>query len=156
AATGSRGVGASSPAARPGPSQPPLVDPSSPAAAVPSTNAAAGSNTSPSSAAQGDGPAQRDDRAQAAAVAAAGALGTGLLAPPLASRLPRARRRQQQHRRPQRRLPHPQAGSTETALLAAARPLDVERLDTALRALAADLVDRPAGQLPDPLAAHVT
>lgn len=86
----------------------------------------------------------------------AGLVGAGLLAALTVGGLRRARRRQQQHRRPQRRLPNPRNGATESALLAAQQPLDVDRLDTALRVLAGQLADHPQDRLPDVIAATVT
>lgn len=64
------------------------------------------------------------------------------------------RRRQRQHRRPGRRLPHPRAGTTERALRAAEQPADVDRLDLALRSLAAALAEREQ-PLPDIAAAWI-
>ncbi|WP_328849819.1 LysM peptidoglycan-binding domain-containing protein [Micromonospora zamorensis] len=74
--------------------------------------------------------------------------GAGLLSALLLATLLRRRRRQRQHRRPGRRLPHPQGGATERALRVAEQPADVDRLDLALRSLAAALAEREQ-PLPD-------
>ncbi len=73
----------------------------------------------------------------------------GLLAALLLIRLEWRRRRQRQHRRPGRRIPQTADPVIEQRARAAAQPTDVDRLDHALRALAASLGDRDAGDLPD-------
>lgn len=100
-------------------------------------------------------PSESSSHDAAELAALGGIIGTGLLAALTLAGLRRARRRQQQHRRPQRRLPHPRGGATEAALLAAQQPLDVDRLDAALRTLGADLGDRAEDHLPDIVAATV-
>ncbi|MDT5024859.1 MAG: hypothetical protein QOE61_1285 [Micromonosporaceae bacterium] len=70
--------------------------------------------------------------------------GAGLLASLVLLALQAERRRQTQHRRPGQRLPNPRGGSTERELRIAEAPADVERLDLALRHLAAGLADHPA------------
>ena len=69
--------------------------------------------------------------------------GAGLLASLVLLALQAERRRQTQHRRPGQRLPNPRHGHTERELRVAEAPADVERLDLALRHLAAALVDHP-------------
>jgi nucleoid-associated protein YgaU len=64
------------------------------------------------------------------------------------------RRRQRQHHTPGRRPVTPREGRVETELRVAQRPLDVERLDAALRSLASSLAQR-SGDLPDPAAVVV-
>ncbi|WP_406071204.1 LysM peptidoglycan-binding domain-containing protein [Micromonospora sp. NBC_01638] len=80
--------------------------------------------------------------------------GAGLLSALLLTTVLRRRRRQRQHRRPGRRLPHPQGGATERALRVAEQPADVDRLDLALRSLAAALAEREQ-PLPDITAAWI-
>jgi LysM repeat protein len=132
----------------------------SPVSAAPS--APASTSAAPSSApTQSASPAQSVNRHQAANDDAnasassnetaiyAGLAGAGLLSALILGAALRRRRRQQQHRRPQRRLPHPRGGATETALRIAEQPADVDRLDTALRALAVGLAQHDQNQLPD-------
>jgi hypothetical protein len=76
-------------------------------------------------------------------------VGAGLLATLLLTTLRRRRQRQAQHRPVGRRLPEPAAPRVETQLQVVAEPAAVDRLDHALRALAAGLADRPADQMPD-------
>ncbi|MET9300678.1 LysM peptidoglycan-binding domain-containing protein [Micromonospora aurantiaca] len=80
--------------------------------------------------------------------------GAGLLSALLLTAVLRRRRRQRQHRRPGRRLPHPRGGATERALRVAEQPADVDRLDLALRSLAAALAEREQ-PLPDIAAAWI-
>ncbi|MEU8220114.1 LysM peptidoglycan-binding domain-containing protein [Micromonospora taraxaci] len=80
--------------------------------------------------------------------------GAGLLSALLIASVVRRRRRQRQHRRPGRRLPHPRGGATERALRVAEQPADVDRLDLALRSLAAALAEREQA-LPDIAAAWI-
>ncbi|WP_444951016.1 LysM peptidoglycan-binding domain-containing protein [Micromonospora ureilytica] len=68
--------------------------------------------------------------------------GAGLLSALLLATVVRRRHRQRQHRRSGRRLPHPRGGATERALRVAEQPADVDRLDLALRSLAAALAER--------------
>ncbi|XVU24215.1 LysM peptidoglycan-binding domain-containing protein [Actinoplanes sp. CA-054009] len=81
--------------------------------------------------------------------------GAGLLSALVLGAVLKRRRGQQQHRRPQRRLPHPRGGATETALRVAEQPADVDRLDTALRALAVDLAHHDQPELPDIIGAWI-
>ncbi len=76
-------------------------------------------------------------------------VGAGLLATVLLTTLRRRRHRQAQHRPVGRRLPEPAAPRVETQLQVVAEPAAVDRLDHALRALAAALADRTADQMPD-------
>ncbi|MEU8314997.1 LysM peptidoglycan-binding domain-containing protein [Micromonospora sp. NPDC049033] len=80
--------------------------------------------------------------------------GAGLLSALLLTAVLRRRSRQRQHRRPGRRLPHPRGGATERALRMAEQPADVDRLDLALRSLAAALAEREQ-PLPDIAAAWI-
>ncbi|MEV1073864.1 LysM peptidoglycan-binding domain-containing protein [Micromonospora parva] len=80
--------------------------------------------------------------------------GAGLLSALLLATVLRHRRHQRQHRRPGRRLPHPQGGATERVLRVAEQPADVDRLDLALRSLAAALAEREQ-PLPDITAAWI-
>ncbi|WBC08891.1 LysM peptidoglycan-binding domain-containing protein [Micromonospora sp. WMMA1947] len=80
--------------------------------------------------------------------------GAGLLSALLLTAVLRRRSRQRQHRRPGRRLPHPRGGATERALRVAEQPADVDRLDLALRSLAAALAEREQ-PLPDIAAAWI-
>lgn len=79
----------------------------------------------------------------------------GVLAALTLLALRRRRARQQQHRRPRRRIARPVDGSAEAKLHVAAVSTDWNRLDAALRALAAGLADRPDEQWPDVVAAWV-
>ncbi|MFF0659151.1 LysM peptidoglycan-binding domain-containing protein [Micromonospora tulbaghiae] len=78
----------------------------------------------------------------------------GLLSALLLAAVMRQRRRQRQHRQPGHRLPHPRGGATERALRVAEQPADVDRLDLALRSLAAALAEREE-PLPDIAAAWI-
>ncbi|MEV4210173.1 LysM peptidoglycan-binding domain-containing protein [Micromonospora sp. NPDC049662] len=80
--------------------------------------------------------------------------GAGLLSALLLAAVLRRRHRQRQHRQPGRRLPQPRGGATERALRVAEQPADVERLDLALRSLAAALAERER-PLPDIAAAWI-
>ena len=73
----------------------------------------------------------------------------GLLATLLLATLRRRRHRQAQHRPVGHRQPQPAVPRVETQLQVVAEPAAVDRLDHALRALAAGLADRPADQMPD-------
>ncbi|RZU46633.1 LysM domain-containing protein [Krasilnikovia cinnamomea] len=79
----------------------------------------------------------------------------GVLAALTLLALRRRRARQQQHRRPRRRIARPVDGSAEAKLHVAAVSTDWNRLDAALRTLAAGLADRPDEQWPDVVAAWV-
>jgi hypothetical protein len=76
-------------------------------------------------------------------------VGAGLLATLLLTTLRRRRHRQQHHRPVGRRLPQPASPHVETQMRVVAEPLAVDRLDHALRGLAAALANRTADQLPD-------
>ncbi|MEU3455351.1 LysM peptidoglycan-binding domain-containing protein [Micromonospora sp. NPDC006766] len=80
--------------------------------------------------------------------------GAGLLSALLLAAVVRRRTRQRQHRRSGRRIPHPRSGATERALRVAEQPADVDRLDLALRSLAAALAEREQ-PLPDIAAAWI-
>lgn len=80
--------------------------------------------------------------------------GAGLLSALLLATVLRRRRRQRQHRRPGRRLPHPRRGATERILRVVEQPADVDRLDLALRSLAAALAEREQ-PVPDIIAASI-
>ncbi|MBP1782742.1 hypothetical protein J3R08_002592 [Micromonospora sp. HB375] len=80
--------------------------------------------------------------------------GAGLLSALLLAAVFRRRRSQRQHRRPGRRLPHPRGGATERILRVAEQPADVDRLDLALRSLAAALAEREQ-PVPDIAAAWI-
>ncbi|MGI5213858.1 peptidoglycan-binding protein [Plantactinospora sp. CA-290183] len=97
-----------------------------------------------------------DDGDLDAALPITAALATaGLLAALLLLRLAQRRRRQRQHRRPGRRIPTPNP-SIERRVRAAAQPVDVNRLDHALRALAAGLRDHDPDDVPDLAAAWLS
>ena len=83
------------------------------------------------------------------------ALGTASLLAALAFFAVQTRRRRaRQHHRPGLRVAMPLAGTVERDIRTAQRPLDVSRLDAALRNLATGLIGRP-GPLPDPVGALV-
>ncbi|MEU4472438.1 LysM peptidoglycan-binding domain-containing protein [Micromonospora sp. NPDC023888] len=118
---------------------------------VPSTPA--GVTADPS--APNDQPASSTDDSDLDEAIVLGSLaGAGLLCALLLATVLRRRRRQRQHRRPGRRLPHPLGGATERALRVAEQPADVDRLDLALRSLAAALAEREQ-PLPDIAAAWI-
>ncbi|MDG4784952.1 LysM peptidoglycan-binding domain-containing protein [Micromonospora sp. WMMD1102] len=108
-------------------------------------------------AAEADEPsADADDSEFDAALPITAALATaGLLAALLLFRLTQRRRRQRQHRRPGRRIPTPHP-TIEQRVRAAAQPVDVNRLDQALRALANGLRDHDPAELPDLAAAWLS
>ncbi|WP_327009757.1 LysM peptidoglycan-binding domain-containing protein [Dactylosporangium sp. NBC_01737] len=76
-------------------------------------------------------------------------IGAALLATLTLRALGRRRHRQQQHRPVGRRLPEPASPTTETHMRVVAEPAAVDRLDHALRALAAQLANRTTDQMPD-------
>jgi hypothetical protein len=78
----------------------------------------------------------------------------GLLAALVLAAVGVHRQRARQHHKPGRRPVTPNEGRVETELRVAQRPLDVERLDTALRSLASSLAERE-GLVPDPAAVVV-
>jgi len=154
--------GASTPAsppasATPGSTASPTTAPSS-AAPSASTTAAPSTAATPAPAAADRTPSpggtHRADSSDDSVVYG-GLAGASLLAALLLGAVLRRRRRQRQHRRPQRRLPHPRGGATETALRIVEQPADVDRLDTALRALAAGLAEHEQADLPDILGAWI-
>jgi hypothetical protein len=79
--------------------------------------------------------------------------GIGMLAMLTLVALRHRRARQQQHRRQGRRIPQPASGKAEATLRAAAADTNADRLDAALRVLAAGLADWPDEQWPDVVAA---
>ncbi|MFK3984460.1 peptidoglycan-binding protein [Micromonospora sp. NPDC050397] len=111
----------------------------------------------PTSAAEKNEPdSNADDADLDTALPITAALATaGLLAALLLFRLTRRRRRQRQHRRPGRRIPTP-SPAVERRVRVAAQPVDVNRLDHALRALAAGLRDYNTVDLPDLAAAWLS
>ena len=126
--------------------------PSSAAAPTPSTAptpAVPGAATHADRSVAGDAP-EASSRVTTTALA-----GAGLLAALLISGLVARRRRQQPHRRADRRLPHPAGGATERVLQVASQPADVERLEAAMRTLAAGLAGRDHDRLPDVLGAWI-
>jgi nucleoid-associated protein YgaU len=94
-------------------------------------------------------PAEDDSMLDQALLIGVPLFGAGLLAALLLTTLRRNRRRQEQHRPVGRRLPAPVKPKVETQLRVVAQPVAVERLDHALRVLAAGLADRPAEHMPD-------
>ncbi|GGM51691.1 peptidoglycan-binding protein [Dactylosporangium sucinum] len=76
----------------------------------------------------------------------------GLLAALVMFRITRRRQRQRQHRRPGRRIPQPSEPAVERRVRSAAQPVDVNRLDHALRTLAVGLRQRGQTKTPDPAA----
>ncbi len=80
----------------------------------------------------------------------------GMLAALLLFRLIQRRRRQRRYRRPGRRIPQTPNPGIERQVRAAAQPVDVNRLDHALRAMAAGLRDRDPAGLPDIAAAWLS
>ncbi|MBX7268922.1 LysM peptidoglycan-binding domain-containing protein [Micromonospora sp. Llam7] len=131
----------------------PTPEASAPATPTPHETAA----PAPTSAAAEDQPgANADDSDIDAALPITAALATaGLLAALLLFRLTQRRRRQRQHRRPGRRIPTPNP-TIERRVRAAAQPVDVNRLDHALRALAVGLRDHNPADLPDLAAAWLS
>ncbi|MFG1761063.1 LysM peptidoglycan-binding domain-containing protein [Micromonospora echinofusca] len=101
-----------------------------------------------------DQPAEDSDSDVDEAIVLGSLAGAGLLSALLLTAVIRRRSRQRQHRRPGRRLPHPRGGATERALRVAEQPADVDRLDLALRSLAAALAEREQ-PLPDIAAAWI-
>lgn len=148
------------PAAPPGvPSAPPTASASPSATAGPSASGTPPNSAGPAPGAQPTAPTataptatapSEDDGSDSGDRVVIGALtGAGLLSALLLAAVFRRRRRQRQHRRHGRRLPHPRGGATERALRVAEQPADVDRLDIALRSLAADLAARDPALLPD-------
>ncbi|MFY1633666.1 peptidoglycan-binding protein [Solwaraspora sp. WMMB335] len=148
------------------PHQPPVTPTPPPtASAAPTPEASAPTSTPPETATstptvtteEEDQPGPNaDDRELDAALPITAALATaGLLAALLLVRLTQRRHRQRQHRRPGRRI-HTPNPTIERRVRAAAQPVDVNRLDHALRALAAGLRDHNPGNLPDLAAAWLS
>jgi nucleoid-associated protein YgaU len=108
-------------------------------------------DTSASGHVDGSDSAQADDDVVKGAMALGAA---GLLAALAFAAMVAHRRQQRQHHQPGQRALNPQEGRIETELRVAQYPLDVERLDAALRSLSAGLLNRP-GPLPDPVGAIV-
>jgi hypothetical protein len=137
----------SAPAATSSPTATPASSPST------STPAPSTAPTRPATAAPARPPTTGVDEDDSALehVAAIGVplLGAGLLSALVLTTLRRRRRRQEHHRPVGHRVPAPANPKIETAARVVAQPLAVERLDHALRALAAALADRPAEQMPD-------
>ncbi|WP_238005840.1 bacterial transcriptional activator domain-containing protein [Dactylosporangium sp. AC04546] len=93
---------------------------------------------------------QEGDTSLDAVLPVTAALATaGLLAALVIFHLTRRRQRQRQHRRPGRRIPQPSDPVVERRVRSAAQPVDVNRLDHVLRALAVALRDRTQDKLPD-------
>jgi len=118
-----------------------------PATPAPSTTHGAPSNV----AALDDGDSTEESELDTIAIAFGAA---GLLAALVLAAVGVRRRKGRQHHKPGRRPVTPREGRVETELRVAQRPLDVERLDAALRSLASSLANR-AGDLPDPAAVVV-
>ncbi|GGM23787.1 LysM peptidoglycan-binding domain-containing protein [Dactylosporangium sucinum] len=109
----------------------------------------------PAGAPSAPGPASTSGDSTDDAIVVGALAGAGLLSALLLTAVFRRRQRQRQHRRPGRRLPHPRGGATERALRVVEAPADIDRLDLALRALAAGLADREVAALPDIAAAWI-
>ncbi len=144
-----------SPSASASPSPSASARPSASASVAPSARAAPSATTTrpaPAThpgAGNGHRPAEDDSMLDQALVIGVPLLGAGLLAALVLTTLRRRRRRQEQHRPVGRRIPEPVNPKVETDLRVVAQPIAVDRLDQALRVLAAVLVDRPAEQMPD-------
>ncbi|GAA4442463.1 LysM peptidoglycan-binding domain-containing protein [Phytohabitans houttuyneae] len=80
----------------------------------------------------------------------------GMLAALALYQLRAARRRQRQQRQPNRRIPSAPDPTIETTVRASARPADVDRLNEALRNLAAGLHDHMPADLPDVAAVSIS
>jgi LysM repeat protein len=137
------------------------ASPTAPAPIAPSVSSSPTANpsvevTSPASSSTADPVPAEDDQPDEASSAlnqvllvGVPLLGAGLLATLALTTLRRRRGRQEQHRPVGRRLPEPVKPEVETHLRVVAQPIAVDRLDQAMRVLAATLVDRPAEQMPD-------
>ncbi|WP_328384190.1 LysM peptidoglycan-binding domain-containing protein (plasmid) [Micromonospora zamorensis] len=139
----------------PSPADPESTPPTPPVQASPSADAPATGGSSQVAPAASTTASDGDNTDVDTAVVLGSLAGAGLLSTLLLTRVLRNRRRQQQHRRPGRQLPHPQAGATERALRVAEEPADVDRLDAALRSLAAAVADREPTDVPDIAAAWI-
>ncbi|MEV2240155.1 peptidoglycan-binding protein [Micromonospora sp. NPDC049891] len=133
---------------------PPPTSVPTPEASIAPTVTPDSTSTTPTASAEEE-PADDDSDFDAALPISAALATAGLLAALLLIRLTQRRRRQRQHRRPGRRIPaaHP---VTERQVRAAAQPVDVNRLDHALRALAIGLRDYDPVDLPDLAAAWLS
>ena len=131
---------------------PTVSPPATPAPASPAATTTAGPTGHPTSTAVATpaaAPEAEDGSDTDRAIIVGTLAGAGLLAALLLRAVARRRRRQRQHRRTGRRVPHPRGGTTERDLRVVEQPADIDRLDTALRHLAAGLADRDQAQLPD-------
>ncbi|MBX6749181.1 MAG: LysM peptidoglycan-binding domain-containing protein [Micromonosporaceae bacterium] len=138
------------------PPQPSATPTPQPTPTAPATPAATGVPSAPHSepsnvAALDDGDLTEESEMDRIAIAFGAA---GLLAALVLAAVVARRRKGRQHHTPGRRPVTPAEGRVETELRVAQRPLDVERLELALRSLASSLADR-AGDLPDPAAVVV-
>ncbi|MDG4833003.1 peptidoglycan-binding protein [Solwaraspora sp. WMMD1047] len=140
-----------SPNERPRPSPRPTTSPSADPAPTPSPSAVADPDPT-ASVDQEPAPADDDELVNQLLPVAAVFATAGMLTALLLVRLAQRRQRQRQFRRPNRRIIQPADPKTEVRARAAARPTDINRLDVALRGLAAGLRDRE-GTLPDIAAA---
>jgi hypothetical protein len=147
-----------SPSASPSASATPNASPSTaPASPSPAATTAhpAGSGPAPS-AANGHQSAEDGSMLDTALLIGVPLVGAGLLATLLLTTLRRRRHRQEQHRPVGHRLPAPDSPKVETQMRVVAEPIAVDRLDHALRVLAAGLGERPAEQMPDIVGAWLT
>lgn len=148
----SAGPTASSTAHPPTPA--PAATAPAPAAADPTAGTTGGGRADTAAAAASADPERQDtDRSDLILPAAGAMTGMGLLAGLLLTALHRRRARQQQHRRPRRRIAQPVDARTESRLRLAATGTDLDRLDAGLRALAAGLAERADERWPDIVAA---
>ncbi|WP_240742424.1 LysM peptidoglycan-binding domain-containing protein [Micromonospora zingiberis] len=137
------------PATPPPPTSVPTPEASSAPTAIPDST-----STTPTAAAE-EKPTDDDSDFDAVLPISAALATAGLLAALLLIRLTQRRRRQRQHRRPGRRIPTPHPVA-ERQVRAAAQPVDVNRLDQALRALAVGLRDHDPADVPDLAAAWLS
>jgi nucleoid-associated protein YgaU len=123
----------------------------SPGAAAPGVTPSAQTPTPapPPAAGNGQQPAEDGSMLDQALLIGVPLFGAGLLAALVLTSLRQRRRRQEQHRPVGRRLPEPVEAKVETQLRVVAQPIAVDRLDHAMRVLAAALVDRSPEQMPD-------
>ena len=143
----------STPSASPSTASP---SPTGSTAATPSTAPASAAPSAPartpapaSTAGNAQPPAEDDSMLDQALLIGVPLFGAGLLAALVLTSLRQRRRRQEQHRPVGRRLPEPGEPKVETHLRVVAQPIAVDRLDHAMRVLAAALVDRSSEQMPD-------
>ncbi|WBC05304.1 LysM peptidoglycan-binding domain-containing protein [Micromonospora sp. WMMA1976] len=140
------------PPAPPAPARPSDTPMPTASASSPSTTASPSDDSGTADPARERGPAGEDSDSDA--IVLGSLAGAGLLSALLLTAVLRRRRRQRQHRLPGRRLPHPRRGATERVLRVAEQPADVDRLDLALRGLAAALAEREQ-PVPDIVAAWI-